>query len=164
MDLAFLPYGEFKNILRLEAQRQCDIECTTTIYSFGQKIYEIVQVSRSSSETSSPDTCEMHQIDFAPEFFTAFLNGFLDIFLGDMVQIVLAVRNLSVVQIYRQAPTKSGMTSFVPYESFEETFPPLTISSDDTWSGDEEGELLLCLAYEFDAGNGTVEMQRILGD
>ncbi|KAJ3179989.1 hypothetical protein HDU85_004275, partial [Gaertneriomyces sp. JEL0708] len=110
----------FKNLAVFEGRRGKMVECTTTVYHFGERILETKQIlgprecteSKSSPRhgqkdrgnrgmrtlTDRKDDAERHMyhFDFVPQFFEAFLAGF-QCFEGDAER-KIAIENLSIMQ------------------------------------------------------------------
>ncbi|KAI8998291.1 hypothetical protein BC832DRAFT_522619, partial [Gaertneriomyces semiglobifer] len=69
------------------------VECTTTVYHFGERILETKQILGPREYDVER---HMYHFDFVPQFFEAFLAGF-QCFEGDAER-KIAIENLSIMQ------------------------------------------------------------------
>ncbi|KNC99745.1 uncharacterized protein SPPG_05125 [Spizellomyces punctatus DAOM BR117] len=130
LNLHHLTTGDFRNISVFESTRAKTLECTTTVYHFGQRILETKQVQYPlpASPTTTPTTTttpqrHLYHFDFVKQFFSAFLAGFQCLRMD--VERMIAIDNLSVMQVFEDVSLP-----------FEQPSP------------------LLCVLYQFECGKG----------
>ncbi|KAJ8331762.1 hypothetical protein BDV3_000749 [Batrachochytrium dendrobatidis] len=114
LDMFLLHHGEFKNILIFESKRTMQIECTTSVYSFGKRILETIQPQ---TPELSPVSTWLYQFDYVKEFFTAFLNGFQ--FLEGEEEARMAIENLSIMQTFEEVDVDTTHRSLISCISYE---------------------------------------------
>ncbi|KAI9364424.1 hypothetical protein DFJ73DRAFT_809303 [Zopfochytrium polystomum] len=120
--------GECKNILVLEADSYRTLECTTTVYSCGQRILETQELRY---PVVAGDGCRyMYHFDFVGRFFDAFLSSCLN--LPTLLEAQAALHTLSIQQVFDDVDTDNG---------------PATV---------------LCIAYTFTTGKGSIEILPLL--
>ncbi|KAI8894796.1 hypothetical protein BC833DRAFT_603546 [Globomyces pollinis-pini] len=127
LDIDSLPMGDFKSILMLETPLLSSISCTTSIFSYGDKILETREVQNS---LRYQDSSNLYKFDFVKDYWTAFLNGFqyLENYFEESR---VAIQSLTMIQVFGT----SDIDQDIP---------------------------LLCLAYEFSVGDGSVNIQQII--
>ncbi|OBZ81530.1 hypothetical protein A0J61_10420, partial [Choanephora cucurbitarum] len=122
----------FNNTAFFETQTRRTIECTTTIYSFGHVVLESKETQQAFWVTEDK---YMYNFVFVNQFFDAFMKGIRSLQSWDEVDI--AINNLCIVQSFHDVESKGTN------ESSEETLP------------------LLVMVYEFERGDGTIDITQI---
>lgn len=97
MNLHVHEVGQVKNILVLEANRYRTLECTTTVYSCGQRILETQELRYPSVDGASGRY--LYQFDFVGRFFDAFMRSCMT--LSQFGEARAALDNLSIQQVFR---------------------------------------------------------------
>ncbi|KAJ3303160.1 hypothetical protein HDV03_004148 [Kappamyces sp. JEL0829] len=122
--------GDFGSVLLLETPLSAAlISCTTSIYSYTDKILETKEVKPVYRD--QPQTCShIYKFDFVHDYWTAFLNGFQ--LLDNAEHASVAMESLTMVQTFHAVKDSS-------------TYLPL-----------------LCLCYEFQMGDGSVTLSRLV--
>ncbi|KAI8366942.1 TEA/ATTS domain family-domain-containing protein [Choanephora cucurbitarum] len=121
----------FNNTAFFETQTRRTIECTTTIYSFGNVVLESKETQQAFWVTEEK---YMYNFVFVNQFFDAFMKGIRSLQSWDEVDI--AINNLCIVQSFHDIESKCK-------ESVEEVLP------------------LLVMVYEFERGDGTIDITQI---
>ncbi|KAI8639165.1 TEA/ATTS domain family-domain-containing protein [Parasitella parasitica] len=116
----------FNNTSFFETKARRTIECTTTIYSFGNVVLESKEVQQALWVNEGK---YMYSFVFVNQFFDAFMKGIRSLKSWDEVDI--AINNLCIVQ---------------SFEDVESKMDPL-----------------LVMVYEFERGNGVIEVSSIAG-
>ncbi|KAK4517187.1 NAD-dependent histone deacetylase sir2 [Mucor velutinosus] len=117
----------FNNTSFFETKTRRTIECTTTIYSFGNVVLESKEVQQALWVNEGK---YMYSFVFVNQFFDAFMKGIRSLQSWDEVDI--AINNLCIVQ------------------SFEDV--------------DSKADPLLVMVYEFERGNGVMEVSSLEDD
>ncbi|KAG0205021.1 hypothetical protein BGX28_003227 [Mortierella sp. GBA30] len=140
LDLNLGLNGVFGNTSLFESTESRLVECTTSIYSFGNKVLEAKElkqavvaagaegndISGNNNHNNSNNNKCVYNFEFVNQFFGAFLNGIRS--LSTWAEIEIALTNLSVVQVFEDKDTR-----------FESPAP------------------LLVMAFDFERGQGDVE-------
>ncbi|KAI9270290.1 TEA/ATTS domain family-domain-containing protein [Helicostylum pulchrum] len=133
----------FNNTSFFETQTRRTIECTTTIYSFGNVVLESKEVQQALWVNEGK---YMYSFVFVNQFFDAFMKGIRSLQSWDEVDI--AINNLCIVQSFEDIESKYTNTGSNTTESvLENTNSPL-----------------LVMVYEFERGNGTIDISAIVQD
>ncbi|ORY96906.1 TEA/ATTS domain family-domain-containing protein, partial [Syncephalastrum racemosum] len=127
----------FNNTCFFESRERRTIECTTTIYSFGNVVLESKEIQQALWINNNK---YMYSFVYVNQFFDAFMKGIRSLQSWDEVDI--AIRNLCIVQ------SESSSSS-----------PP----SSDTPSPSASTAPLLAMIYEFERGHGNMDISA-LGD
>lgn len=132
LDSENLPQGDFSSLLLLETPLSSTISCTTSIYSYKDKILETKELKNMYRQSCQPGTGSafIYRFDFLHDYWTAFLNGF--IYLEDKSQVDVAIQSVTMVQIFHAIS-----------EDCEKNLP------------------LLCLVYEFSVGDGSISINYV---
>ena len=88
-----LPFGDFNNILLVDSLLSTTMNCTTTIFSFTEKIMETREFKTLSK---ARDGKFIYSFDFCSSYWTAFLNG-LKLFSGE--QSKRALESITMFQV-----------------------------------------------------------------
>ncbi|KAG2204043.1 hypothetical protein INT47_007037 [Mucor saturninus] len=129
----------FNNTSFFETQTRRTIECTTTIYSFGNVVLESKEVQQALWVNEGK---YMYSFVFVNQFFDAFMKGIRSLQSWDEVDI--AINNLCIVQSFEDIESK--------YTNNTETV-------------NESGNApLLAMIYEFERGQGTIDISAIVDD
>ncbi|KAL9544389.1 hypothetical protein MBANPS3_007655 [Mucor bainieri] len=139
----------FNNTSFFETQDRRTIECTTTIYSFGNVVLESKEVQQALWINEGK---YMYSFVYVNQFFDAFMKGIRSLQSWDEVDI--AINNLCVVQVFEDIESRvtqpmegmlSGSTDMMTDDlTAVPTVPEITP--------------LLVMVYEFERGQGTMEM------
>ncbi|KAF9278552.1 hypothetical protein BGZ68_008504 [Mortierella alpina] len=100
LDLNLGLDGVFGNTSLFESTEFRMVECTTSIYSFGNKVLEAKELKQGAMVE---DKC-VYNFEFVNQFFGAFLNGIRS--LSTWSEIEIALTNLSVVQVFEDKDTR----------------------------------------------------------
>ncbi|CEP12160.1 hypothetical protein [Parasitella parasitica] len=117
----------FNNTSFFETKTRRTIECTTTIYSFGNVVLESKEVQQALWVNEGK---YMYSFVFVNQFFDAFMKGIRSLQSWDEVDI--AINNLCIVQSFQDIETKM--------------------------------DPLLVMVYEFERGNGVMEVSSIANE
>ncbi|KAG1107008.1 hypothetical protein G6F42_016523 [Rhizopus arrhizus] len=139
----------FNNTSFFETQDRRTIECTTTIYSFGNVVLESKEVQQALWINEGK---YMYSFVYVNQFFDAFMKGIRSLQSWDEVDI--AINNLCVVQVFEDV--ESRVTQ--PMEGMHSS--NTDIMADDLTAAAVVPEIspLLVMVYEFERGQGTMEM------
>ncbi|KAI8878192.1 TEA-domain-containing protein [Backusella circina FSU 941] len=132
----------FNNTSFFETKERRTIECTTTIYSFGNVVLESKEIQQALWVNEGK---YMYSFVFVNQFFDAFMKGIRS--LQSWEEVDIAINNLCIIQSFEDVEAKYNGNS-----------PSPTL--------DESLELqnqtpLLAMVYEFERGNGTIEISAI---
>ncbi|KAI8354014.1 TEA/ATTS domain family-domain-containing protein [Blakeslea trispora] len=144
----------FNNTAFFETQTRRTIECTTTIYSFGNVVLESKETQQAFWVTEGK---YMYNFVFVNQFFDAFMKGIRSLQSWDEVDI--AINNLCIVQSFHDVETKYTTSNEASSPSAENTS---NVSTNTTVMEDQLP--LLVMIYEFERGDGTIEMVQIEKD
>ncbi|RUS25344.1 TEA/ATTS domain family-domain-containing protein [Jimgerdemannia flammicorona] len=127
-----------------ESRQRRAVYCHTTVYSFGGFVLQQTEEMQQALWTG--EGRYMYNFECVNQFFDQFMKGLRG--LQSWEEVDLAIGNLCVVQVfedvdYRYAP---------PAAAFGTSTPPSPISPG------TQSTPLLVMIYEFERGNGTVEM------
>ncbi|KAG9320500.1 hypothetical protein KVV02_006821 [Mortierella alpina] len=100
LDLNLGLEGVFGNTSLFESTEFRMVECTTSIYSFGNKVLEAKELKQGAMVEGK---C-VYNFEFVNQFFGAFLNGIRS--LSTWSEIEIALTNLSVVQVFEDKDTR----------------------------------------------------------
>ncbi|KAL7309352.1 hypothetical protein PS15m_011450 [Mucor circinelloides] len=117
----------FNNTSFFETKTRRTIECTTTIYSFGNVVLESKEVQQALWVNEGK---YMYSFVFVNQFFDAFMKGIRSLQSWDEVDI--AINNLCIVQSFQDVDSKV--------------------------------DPLLVMVYEFERGNGVIEVSSLQDD
>ncbi|CAO3633336.1 unnamed protein product [Mucor fragilis] len=117
----------FNNTSFFETKTRRTIECTTTIYSFGNVVLESKEVQQALWVNEGK---YMYSFVFVNQFFDAFMKGIRSLQSWDEVDI--AINNLCIVQSFEDVNSKA--------------------------------DPLLVMVYEFERGNGVIEVSSLEDD
>jgi hypothetical protein len=131
LNIPSLLQGEFKNITILESTEPINLDCTTTVFSYGTRILETLQTVPPIKKS---DQRYSYAISLVNGFFTTYFNGLQEL---GQDSIKSAIKHLRLMQIF--SVSKASDTSPDYYSE-----PPV-----------------LCLTYELDTGDGSVQMFQV---
>jgi hypothetical protein len=131
LNIPSLLHGEFKNITILESTEPMNLDCTTTVFSYGTRILEMLQTIPPIKKS---DKRYSYATSLVNGFFTTYFNGLQE--LGPD-SIKSAIRHLRLMQIF--SVSKASDTILDYYSE-----PPV-----------------LCLTYELDTGDGSIKMFQV---
>ncbi|KAI7899134.1 TEA/ATTS domain family-domain-containing protein [Cokeromyces recurvatus] len=123
----------FNNTSFFESQTRRTIECTTTIYSFGNVVLESKEVQQALWINEGK---YMYSFAFVNQFFDAFMKGIRT--LQSWEEVDIAINNLCIIQTF---------------EDIEYKYPLTKISNNSSF--------LLTLIYEFKRGTGPIEVSLV---
>ncbi|GAA5811951.1 hypothetical protein MFLAVUS_005398 [Mucor flavus] len=129
----------FNNTSFFETCDRRTIECTTTIYSFGNVVLESKEIQQALWLNEGK---YMYSFVYVNQFFDAFMKGIRS--LQSWEEVDIAINNLCVVQVFEDIESKFTHT----------TSENLLLDSTD-------GAPLLVMVYEFERGEGTMEMSTV---
>ncbi|ORZ17777.1 TEA/ATTS domain family-domain-containing protein [Absidia repens] len=132
----------FNNTCFFESKDRRMIECTTTIYSFGNIVLESKEMQQA---LWIGEDKYLYNFVFVNQFFDAFMKGIRSLQSWDEVDI--AIHNLCIIQVFEDMEVKCQAALD------QETATTLSNKKD----GDSNHDLL-ALVYEFERGQGTIEM------
>ncbi|RCH82149.1 hypothetical protein CU098_001912, partial [Rhizopus stolonifer] len=131
----------FNNTCFFETQERRTIECTTTIYSFGNVVLESKEVQQALWLNEGKF---MYSFVYVNQFFDAFMKGIRS--LQSWEEVDIAINNLCVVQVFEDM------------ESKQQTVDSLMLSHTDIMTNLLVPAPLLVMVYEFERGQGTVDL------
>ncbi|KAF1799634.1 hypothetical protein FB192DRAFT_1460080 [Mucor lusitanicus] len=139
----------FNNTSFFETQDRRTIECTTTIYSFGNVVLESKEVQQALWINEGK---YMYSFVYVNQFFDAFMKGIRSLQSWDEVDI--AINNLCVVQVFEDIEPRVTQ----PMEGMLSSSTDMM--TDDLTAAAVVPEItpLLVMVYEFERGQGTMEM------
>ncbi|GAN08830.1 hypothetical protein MAM1_0226d08347 [Mucor ambiguus] len=139
----------FNNTSFFETQDRRTIECTTTIYSFGNVVLESKEVQQALWINEGK---YMYSFVYVNQFFDAFMKGIRSLQSWDEVDI--AINNLCVVQVFEDIESKVAQ----PMEGMLSSSTDMM--TDDLTAAAAVPEIapLLVMVYEFERGQGKMEM------
>ncbi|CAO3642676.1 unnamed protein product [Mucor hiemalis] len=132
----------FNNTSFFETRDRRTIECTTTIYSFGNVVLESKEVQQALWLNEGKF---MYSFVYVNQFFDAFMKGIRS--LQSWEEVDIAINNLCVVQVFEDIESKFTHTT--------------TESLLDTEMTDIVSPPLLVMIYEFERGQGSMEMNTV---
>ncbi|ORZ23348.1 TEA/ATTS domain family-domain-containing protein [Absidia repens] len=91
----------FNNTCFFESKDRRMIECTTTIYSFGNIVLESKEMQQA---LWTPDNKYMYSFAYVNQFFDAFMKGVKS--LQSWEEVDIAIHNLCIVQVFEDMETK----------------------------------------------------------
>ena len=131
MTIPSILHGEFKNITIFESTVPMNLDCTTTVFSYGSRILETLQTLPPSKKSDQRYTYATNMVN---GFFTTYFNGLRE--LGED-SIKNAISHLQLMQIFSVSKVSETI-----HDHHSE--PPI-----------------LCLTYELDTGDGSVQMFKV---
>ncbi|KAI8066183.1 TEA/ATTS domain family-domain-containing protein [Thamnidium elegans] len=133
----------FNNTSFFETQTRRTIECTTTIYSFGNVVLESKEGQQALWVNEGK---YMYSFVFVNQFFDAFMKGIRS--LQSWGDVDVAIKNLCIVQSFEDTESKyTNAGSNTSESALENTNSPL-----------------LVMVYEFERGDGTIDISAIVQD
>ncbi|CAO3591273.1 unnamed protein product [Absidia cylindrospora] len=157
----------FNNTCFFESKDRRMIECTTTIYSFGNIVLESKEMQQA---LWTPDNKYMYSFAYVNQFFDAFMKGVKS--LQSWEEVDIAIHNLCIVQVFEDMETKCQLLDSnnqqtadtglnypctSPHESSSSS-SSTTNNSASSSSSNNNGGHLLALIYEFERGQGAIDM------
>ncbi|CEP16000.1 hypothetical protein [Parasitella parasitica] len=136
-------------VTTLAAKDRRTVECTTTIYSFGNVVLESKEVQQALWINEGK---YMYSFVYVNQFFDAFMKGIRSLQSWDEVDI--AINNLCVVQVFEDIESKVTM----PIEGMLGSNDMMTDDLTAAVAAVPEISPLLIMVYEFERGQGTIEM------
>lgn len=174
----------FNNTCFFESKDRRMIECTTTIYSFGNIVLESKEMQQA---LWTPENKYMYSFAFVNQFFDAFMKGVKS--LQSWEEVDIAIHNLCIVQVFEDMETKcqlldnnSNRSAQQSYSSTASPIPPSyatnssalstttlfdnnngtpSLKSNHNNSINNNGGHLLALIYEFERGQGAIDMNTL---
>ncbi|KAI9310816.1 TEA/ATTS domain family-domain-containing protein [Dichotomocladium elegans] len=137
----------FGNACFFESQERKTIECTTTIYSFGNVVLESKEIQQALLLNQSKYT---YSFVYVNQFFDAFMKGIRTLQSYDEVDV--AIQNLCVVQVFEDVEAKYG-----PAASFFEQPWDMPQQQHQT----KATPPLLVMIYEFERGHGNIDVSAV---
>ncbi|CAO3598340.1 unnamed protein product [Absidia cylindrospora] len=122
----------FNNTCFFESKDRRMIECTTTIYSFGNIVLESKEMQQA---LWIGEDKYLYNFVFVNQFFDAFMKGIRS--LQSWEEVDIAIHNLCIIQVFEDMEAAAAL-----------------ISSDPPTNNHD----LLAMIYEFERGQGTIEM------
>ncbi|KAI8883121.1 TEA-domain-containing protein, partial [Backusella circina FSU 941] len=135
----------FNNTSFFETKERRTIECTTTIYSFGNVVLESKEVQQALWVNEGKF---MYSFVFVNQFFDAFMKGIRS--LQSWEEVNIAINNLCIIQTFEDVETKYNVDGSKVSGSAELNTVEHNASSP-----------LLCMIYEFERGQGIIEISSI---
>ncbi|KAG2224310.1 hypothetical protein INT45_012879 [Circinella minor] len=150
----------FNNTCFFESHKRKTIECTTTIYSFGNVVLESKEIQHGLMVDNEKF---MYSFVYVNQFFDAFMKGIRS--LKTWNEIDIAIQNLCIVQVFDDIEEKYGpsatffdqpwdMPTHQQKEQVTETEAATGISS--TSSSPQ-----LVMVYDFERGNGSIDISAV---
>ncbi|KAG1043722.1 hypothetical protein G6F43_011598 [Rhizopus delemar] len=171
----------FNNTSFFETRDRRTIECTTTIYSFGNVVLESKEIQQALWINEGK---YIYSFAYVNQFFDAFMKGIRS--LQSWEEIDIAITNLCVVQVFEDVESKMNQTSVLPEDPMPASTSTMEVTlSDDllltdttqtesaaaatpTPSANHESACialpnttsspLLVMIYEFERGQGTMDI------
>lgn len=131
----------FNNTSFFETQTRQTIECTTTIYSFGNVVLESREIQQALWVNEGK---YMYSFVFVNQFFDAFMKGIRS--LQSWHEVDIAINNLCIVQ---------------SFEDVEAKFNAENSDAACTEASDVSTSPLLVMMYEFERGQGNIDISVI---
>ncbi|KAI8640209.1 TEA/ATTS domain family-domain-containing protein [Parasitella parasitica] len=144
----------FNNTSFFETQDRRTVECTTTIYSFGNVVLESKEVQQALWINEGK---YMYSFVYVNQFFDAFMKGIRSLQSWDEVDI--AINNLCVVQVFEDIESRVVQPMEGMLGSNDMTTDDLNAAAAvSTCAAVPEISPLLVMVYEFERGHGTMEI------
>ncbi|CAO3630620.1 unnamed protein product [Cunninghamella blakesleeana] len=121
----------FNNTCFFESKERKTIECTTTIYSFGDVVLE----SKELQQALLMDQKYIYSFNYVNQFFDAFIKGVLS--LSTFNEIKIAIQNLTIVQVFEE------------------------INHHQSSNNNDIASPLLAVIYDFELGQGTIDINTL---
>ncbi|KAG0742889.1 hypothetical protein G6F62_003481 [Rhizopus arrhizus] len=151
----------FNNTSFFETKDRRTIECTTTIYSFGNVVLESKEVQQALWLNEGK---YMFSFAYVNQFFDAFMKGIRS--LQSWEEVDIAINNLCVVQVFEDAQSKlnQGTTTTTTTQDLSQTLAddlllPRTPPSETILP--DIASPLLVMIYEFERGQGTIDVSLV---
>ncbi|CAM0138343.1 hypothetical protein VKS41_002890 [Umbelopsis sp. WA50703] len=133
----------FSNTSVLESKERRTVECTTTIYSFGNVVLEAKETQHALWVNEGK---YMYSFEYVNQFFDAFMKGIRTLHSWDEVDI--AISNLCIVQTF------DDLDAVID----EKDTPTLTNQGNSFDGRHNKQPSLLAMIYEFERGHGAIDM------
>ncbi|KAL0075297.1 hypothetical protein J3Q64DRAFT_1775869 [Phycomyces blakesleeanus] len=141
----------FNNTFFFETRDRRTIECTTTIYSFGNVVLESKEIQQALWLNEGK---YMYSFVFVNQFFDAFMKGIRS--LQSWEEVDIAIHNLCIVQVFEDMETKYNSTA---PGTMDPSLVETNISPESCVGSSSRGRpSLLSMVYEFERGHGTIDM------
>lgn len=156
----------FNNTCFFESRERRTIECTTTIYSFGNVVLE----SREIQQALWLNDRFMYSFVYVNQFFDAFMKGIRS--LQSWEEVDIAIRNLCIVQVFEDIEVKYGHTTAFadqPWDQQNGSSSKQSTSSTPSPASQQQQQLqqqhapppLLTMVYEFERGHGNIDVSAV---
>ncbi|KAI8997905.1 TEA/ATTS domain family-domain-containing protein [Pilobolus umbonatus] len=142
----------FNNTSFFETRDRRTIECTTTIYSFGNVVLESKEVQQALWVNEGK---YMYSFAYVNQFFDAFMKGIRS--LQSWGEVDIAINNLCVVQVFEDVESKFNQ-SILPENMMMASTDDIMLSNTLTVS---DMSPLLIMVYEFERGQGNIEVAAV---
>ncbi|KAI7868780.1 TEA/ATTS domain family-domain-containing protein [Spinellus fusiger] len=144
----------FNNTFFFEARDRRTIECTTTIYSFGNVVLESKEIQQALWLNEDR---YMYSFVYVNQFFDAFMKGIRS--LQSWNEVDIAIQNLCIVQVFEDIETKYNSTA--PGTMDPSLVENLASPENSAGVAARSRPNLLSMIYEFERGHGTIDMSAI---
>ncbi|KAI9245242.1 TEA/ATTS domain family-domain-containing protein [Phascolomyces articulosus] len=167
----------FNNTCFFESRERKTIECTTTIYSFGQVVLESKEIQHALWLNNGKF---MYSFAYVNQFFNAFMKGIRS--LQSWEEVDIAIRNLCIVQVFDDIEEKYGPAATFfdqPWDMPTTQEPPLQpqqkeqsssttpasaateTSSSPSASSSSTSSPQLVMVYDFERGHGNIDISAV---
>ncbi|KAI9498132.1 TEA/ATTS domain family-domain-containing protein [Zychaea mexicana] len=152
----------FSNRCYFESRERKTIECTTTIYSFGNVVLESKEIQHGLLLDQGK---YVYSFVYVNQFFDAFMKGIRS--LQSYEEIDIAIRNLCIVQVFDDIEEKYGSsaTSFnQPWDTQqqkEQPAAPTTAETSQATSSSSPSSPQLVMVYDFERGHGNIAISAV---
>ncbi|KAI9267830.1 TEA/ATTS domain family-domain-containing protein [Sporodiniella umbellata] len=159
----------FNNTSFFETKDRRTVECTTTIYSFGNVVLESKEVQQALWLNEGK---YMYSFAYVNQFFDAFMKGIRS--LQSWEEVDIAINNLCVVQVFEDVEQKLSQQAALPLLP-EDAPTELAPNTNDILLGEMASPVihheavtlpdiaspLLVMIYEFERGSGTMDISLV---
>ncbi|GAB5591439.1 hypothetical protein Unana1_06339 [Umbelopsis nana] len=154
----------FNNTSVLESRERRTVECTTTIYSFGNIVLEAKETQQALWVNEGK---YMYSFEYVNQFFDAFMKGIRTLHSWDEVDI--AISNLCIVQTFENFDSTTEDCSKATTPNLESALDhsdciqnahavPNNLCNESQAQRQQHSNCLLAMIYEFERGNGAIDM------
>ncbi|KAI7883957.1 TEA-domain-containing protein [Lichtheimia hyalospora FSU 10163] len=145
----------FNNNCFFESRDRRTIECTTTIYSFGNIVLESKEIQQALCLNQDR---YIYSFAYVNQFFGAFMKGIRS--LQTFQEIDVVIQNLCIVQVFEDVEVKYGPTAAFLEQPWDLSQQQQQ-QQHQSCNSPEQASPLLVMAYEFERGQGNMDISAV---
>ncbi|CDH57528.1 hypothetical protein RO3G_14672 [Lichtheimia corymbifera JMRC:FSU:9682] len=146
-----IPDFCFNNNCFFESRDRRTIECTTTIYSFGNVVLESKEIQQALCLNQDR---YIYSFAYVNQFFGEFMKGIRSLHTFEEIDVV--IQNLCIVQVFEDVEIKYGPTA-----AFFDQPWDLSQQQQQQRPQPEQASPLLVMAFEFERGQGNMDISAV---